>query len=489
MPVELDQPLLTFGKDAWTARDAFEGTQVFGATGSGKTSGSGQALALAFLRAGFGGLVLTAKPDEVATWTDYLRRTNREHDRVLFDPEGGLQFNILDYEYNRPDETSQQGRGLTLNLVSLFITTLTTGESSSSADPYWNDALRELLTHAIDLAALGCGTVELPDLARIVRSAPQSVSEIQSRTWQRTSRCFELLQAAAGRAADLKQKQPGRWNDLEETVAYWLSDFPNLAERTRSVVVSSFSSKASGLLRDPLRRMLCEGTSKELLPAASHRGKVVILNLPVKDYGEVGRFAQVLYKTVWQRSTERRSLGEQSRPVFLWADESQHFITAEDMRFQQTARSKQAATVYLTQNLPNYYAALGSRNGNAATEALLGNLQTKVFHANGDPTTNEWASRVFGSERQLRTSNTQGVAEMQKSTSTATESLVNSAAFTTLRRGGRATPSSTAPEAEAIVFAGGRKWAGTSKTHLRVLFDQRTGSPRIPSDNGDLRAL
>ena len=62
----LDRPLLWFGpKDTWKIRDACEGTAVFGATGSGKTSGSGRAIAHALLKAGCGGLVMCAKPDEV----------------------------------------------------------------------------------------------------------------------------------------------------------------------------------------------------------------------------------------------------------------------------------------------------------------------------------------------------------------------------------------------------------------------------------------
>ena len=63
---ELDQPLLSFSpKDHWTLRDACQGTQIMGGTGSGKTSGTGRAIAMAFLRAGFGGLVLCAKPVEL----------------------------------------------------------------------------------------------------------------------------------------------------------------------------------------------------------------------------------------------------------------------------------------------------------------------------------------------------------------------------------------------------------------------------------------
>ena len=55
----------------WSLNDAFQGVQVFGATGSGKSSGSGQALARAFLDSNMGGLVLTAKTDEVHAWQQY----------------------------------------------------------------------------------------------------------------------------------------------------------------------------------------------------------------------------------------------------------------------------------------------------------------------------------------------------------------------------------------------------------------------------------
>jgi len=65
------QGLLALGRDPWRIKDACEGTVIFGGTGSGKTSGSGRALAQSFLGAGFGGLVLCAKPEEPALWRAY----------------------------------------------------------------------------------------------------------------------------------------------------------------------------------------------------------------------------------------------------------------------------------------------------------------------------------------------------------------------------------------------------------------------------------
>ena len=51
---ELDQPLLFFGNEALTLRACLEGILIIGATGSGKTSGSGAAIAKAYLQNGYG---------------------------------------------------------------------------------------------------------------------------------------------------------------------------------------------------------------------------------------------------------------------------------------------------------------------------------------------------------------------------------------------------------------------------------------------------
>jgi hypothetical protein len=57
--------------------------------------------------------------------------------------------------------------------------------------------------------------------------------------------------------------------------------------------------------------------------------------------------------------------------------------------------------VRLTQNLPNFLDAYG-RDGKHKVDTLLGNHATKIFHRNGDPTTNEWASKVIAKETSYR---------------------------------------------------------------------------------------
>ena len=63
---DLDTPILHLGDGVtWTARNAVEGVQIFGGIGSGKTTGSGETLAKKYLSQGYGGLVLTVKPNEL----------------------------------------------------------------------------------------------------------------------------------------------------------------------------------------------------------------------------------------------------------------------------------------------------------------------------------------------------------------------------------------------------------------------------------------
>jgi hypothetical protein len=111
-------------ENRWCLNDAFQGVQIFGGTGSGKSSGSGQALARAFLKGNFGGLVLTAKTDEVYAWKKYAKATGRFEDLVIIDESAKWRFNFLQYEFERPGA----GAGHTENLVNLFTSVLEASE-------------------------------------------------------------------------------------------------------------------------------------------------------------------------------------------------------------------------------------------------------------------------------------------------------------------------------------------------------------------------
>jgi hypothetical protein len=466
-----DEALLEFGSDRkkmpenyWCLNDAFQGVQVLGGTGSGKSSGSGQALARAFLDANLGGLVLTAKTDEVFAWQEYARLSGRENDLIIVDEKAAWRFNFLRYELKRPGV----GAGHTENLVNLFSSVLEASErrhgQGGGNDAYWQRTLKQLLRNAIDLNVLAADDLDLPSLYRIITSAPRKAEEAADPAWRQESVCYLLIEVAKGKAAG-----KGRQSDFELTRDYWLREFPSLAEETRSVIVSTFTSMADCFLRGMLRTLFC--TDLNFQPEDTFAGKIIVLNLPVKEYNELGQFAQVLFKFVWQRAVERRippqtprsDAEEGIRPVFLWADESQFFVNSYDSLFQSTARSSRACTVYLTQNLPSYFAAFSGPNSRSEVEAFLGNLQTKIFHANGDPTTNNWAADSIGRTRQMQYYGgmSEAVARasgpgMNQSAggSQVFEYLIQPQEFTMLRTGGPVCEM----QVDGIIFQGGRRW-------------------------------
>lgn len=391
-----DTVLLELDGQPWTVHDSLEGTHIFGSNGSGKSKGSGRAIAEAFLRAGYGGLVLTVKADEADAWQRYMEDAGRTDDLIRVRPEFGHRFNFLDHEATR----STRGGGLTQNITSLFLGALD-DPAVRTADPYWQDNMRMLLGHATDVCRLA-GGVTLQNLVRVIVSAPTS-----RRADVTDSFCARLLKHALARHSSLNAND--RY-DLDRAIEYFGKEFADLNEKTRSIIVSCFTSKADGLLRAPHRAIFAEPGEPTFTPELSHRGKVIVLDLPVHQFWEAGRFAQCLYKSAWQRAANQRGKSDGNLPLFLWCDEAHHFLSDTDATFQSTCRDYRVATVCLAQNLPNYFNLFGARNPEQGVMGFLGCLRTKIFHQNVDDTTNRWAEELFASEEAPRQSTNIGDA-------------------------------------------------------------------------------
>jgi hypothetical protein len=472
------QPLVMWSKkDAFTLNDAFAGVCVMGATGSGKSSGSGRALARAYLRAGFGVLVLAAKSDEASVWETYCRETGRSRDFVRFDASGKYRFDPINYELNR----SGEGAGHTENIVSLMSSLLEIADRNSGNggggkedEGYWKRALRQLLRNLVDLIILSKGRVSVPDLYRLVLSAPTSPAQLRDPDWQKDSFLFRSLGEA-----DKRPKTPRQRHDFEIVTDYFLSEFSSLSEKTRSVIVSTFTSMVDVLNRGLLRELFCTDTN--ITPAAIEEGKVLVVDLSVKEYADVGLFAAILWKHAFQKHIERRNVNQSPRPVALWCDEAQTFVSSYDQQFQTTCRAARVSTVLLSQNLSNYYAVLGGgEKGKALADSMLGNLNTRIFHANGDSVTNEWAASMIGRSRQYmvnvsnshdahvlesfhgRSQSTGGVSEIFEYT-------VQPSAFTKLRTGGPANKYLI----DSIIFSNGACFHATGRPHLSCAFSQK----------------
>lgn len=388
-----DLTLLEFGEEgelAWTLRDACEGVFITGATGSGKTSGSGATLARTFLEYGFGGLVLTTKPDERQLWERYAAACGRTQQLCIVEPGGKYKLNFLDYEAHRSDA----GGGLIENLVNLFYTIVevyTRSQGDWTANGFWENAGRQLLRSILRVLMHSRETLTLEDIRVLLSECPKSIEEAQSGQWQLAKHFGKWLNAAIHRAQDTPYERV--MNDVR---VFWLEEFAGLNDKTRSCLITSLTAMIDCFIEPAIHDLFCDDTT--LIPESVSEGAIILIDLPIKRYRTVGLFAQMIWKHLFQEAIERRNDPDDDmrRPVFLWADEAQFFFSEYDGLFQSTARSSRCATVYLTQNIPNFYGILGGSQAKSKVDGFLGNLNTKIFHNNNDPTTNQWAAEQIG---------------------------------------------------------------------------------------------
>lgn len=450
---------------AFRLADATIGVCVFGATGSGKTSGPAKHLAYGYLAAGFGGVVLCAKKDERRQWQKWAHDTGRTDDLVIVDARGRHRFNFLDWEASRPEE----GGGLSLNIVNLLdeIAGAIAGSGgpgeNSGSNKFWEDALHHMNTNLVELPLLAGLKVSLPLLRSILTTAPYNMAQVTDAKWLETSTCAAVL--AEADKATLKA-DPEIRSDFEECRNYWLLEFPNLSEKTRSIITLTFSMLVRPFITRPLRKLFSSDTNVK--PEDAFNGKIILIDLPVQEFRLAGRVANLAWKYCFQVAVLRRmqpdAKDEFLRPVFLWADEAQNFVTKFDAEYQAVARSAAGCTVYLTQNRESYRRVLGN---NDAVDSLLGNLQAKFFCQNSGET-NEWAAKLLGERWINVTSSNVGRSgadtahQGSQQTSGITRSeqrryFVEPARFTILKRGGARQKF----QVEAIVYLGGEQFPGT----------------------------
>ena len=432
----LDHEILNLDGNSWTVRDACTGLICFGMTGSGKSSGPLRSIALRFLELKFGGIVFCAKPDECETWEGYARETGRSDDLIRLSEN---TFAFLNYEMERPAGT---GGGQIENVVGIFLEVTKIGKDKKAAtnDEYWQNAIKQFLRNTIALLVMAHEAVTLPNIKMTIDTALRSdviadamqdycsdfkafcsskrylgfIARQDEDGYNEAVRQFDLeYTESQGKALNRKiltvTRQyanmlilkaiyfgKGTGPDYELALNYFLTEFPQLDERTRSNTISSFTVLADSMLRGEFLRCFGAPKSSFSLESLYREGKILIVDQDVKRYGLVGQITAAIIKLCFERMIERREdiTQDDALPVFLWADEAQYFSLDNDQMFQTTARSSRTLTVYATQNISNLQEGYGKEK----SSSLLGNLGTKIFCKNGDYETNKWAADSIGQE-------------------------------------------------------------------------------------------
>lgn len=461
-------PFLQFGNHIYSRESTYSGTFIAGNSGSGKSSGPGATIAKQFLRNGFGGLVQCVKADERKLFTSYCQDTGRLDDLIIMEPGGPNRFNFMDYEGRL-----QQGRGsgLATNIADIILTLSDmSGNTGKQNEAFWDGERGKLMLAAVETTLMADHPLSLQAIYDIVLSAPKSLEDLESLKWRQRSSCYQSLKKIHERIkrGELTEGQIADYRSLE---TYWLVEFLELSDKTRSIVNSYFTSFFMEFLREPNRSLFCTDTT--ISPELCLQGKILLVDLPIKEYNKVGVVAQKLMKFMFQRTAERPAHHIKNRqPAFLWVDEFAHLLhTPQDIDFQTTARSSRIATVYLTQNLPHAYMAAG---GDSVAEnkikALIGNLGTKFFLANDDPVTNRYAADLVGNNQQWRKNRNLAGGGFSMGEQESFDLALRPEAFHHLKTGGPLNNYLV----EAYMIQTGVLFQETQAPYLKVIFNQKS---------------
>lgn len=474
-------------RDHITKRDFLRGLGIFGGTGSGKSSSSGKTIAKQMLREGMGGLVLCVKPEERRIWENLSKECGREQDTIIFNEDSPYRFNPFHYEVTRKGN----GAGATFNLVNLLMTiyqmgrTITGQGGSNEADRFWDTALKRLVGRVIDLIKLAEEEVSISNMHAVITStlskeeheymnelmSQESHSDImkQLKKWGEQNYYIKCLFKASERLVrDEESKNINRLlREYHLVKNYFNREFSLLAEKTKTIIIESFLGIVEPFLSGILHEYFA--TSTNIFPEWIEEGKIIILDFPIKEYMELGLYAQGIFKYMSQQALERRKFEEGDLPVFLWIDEAHFFINSKyDQLFLTTSRSSGTCVCLITQNISNFYAAIGGKNPKANVDSLLGLLAVKIFHNNTDPVTNNFAADSIGKSFK----GVGGISAGQYNSINLNQQWhfqVNPQEFTILKTGGKLNNY----EAEAIVTVAGKVWSN-GKNFRKVTFNQNS---------------
>jgi len=491
----LDKVLLKFSEnpaDSFTINDAVNGVSIIGEASNSVMTSSGKSLAIQYLKQGWGGVVLCSKTDDATIWKAYCKETGREDDLIVFSSGSKhlngnhvgerIVFNPLDYEMKRA--------GGAFNLTNIFMNSYYIGnqvvrERDTPDDRYWDTSLRRLINRVIELVHLAGEELSYKNMVKILSSS-DTVNEERylhkllelkksndlSIIENEENYCLKcILKAYSLFFNHEPQETTESVSSFELAYEYFLCILPSLSIKTKSVITESFMSLVEPFLSGILSKHF-SGKTNVFPEWAYEQNKVIVLDFPFTDFPGIGVLAQSIFKLLFQFAVERRDMHIYPNPVFLWANDAQYFLNHYEREFLSNSRQSRTAVLFLAQSIQDYNFAMRSNQyANSNLDSLMGNLSTKIFHANSDSVTNHYASNLIGEDIQLKDNSSGSFLPFK--TNQAIRFLcpqVLPKEFTMLKTGGKENDFIV----DAIVFMTGKKWS-TGANFIGASFKQSFG--------------
>ena len=457
-PVAAEQPY-------WLAipeRGLFTGIAIFGAIGTGKTSGCMYPYAeqLISYRSDdpdkhIGGLVLEVKGDFCHKVKGILKRHGREADYV--------EVNLnADYRYN-PLYNDLDAYALAYNIASLLNNLFGKGK-----EPFWQQAYTNLVKFIIQLHKVAYDYVTLFDVYEcainpelLEKRIHEAEKKLQSRThciitaqafldhpdlehfgfeFNEAAKTYRAAQSLALeetlRAAKVEfhcetenppeAVDPLKRDVLEGVKRWFYNDWRRIENKLRTSIVEGISVFLSLFDDNPMvKRTFCPPKEcydpklnvngkygRPLPPFADliEAGKVCALNFPVSLNPGLAKAIGVMMKLDFQRAVVNRIPKIEANPkqhfrqVFFICDEYQHFATVGendptgDEKFFALSRQPKCIPIVATQSISSLRSTLPGETW----RTLMQTFRTKIFLALSDEFSAKIASELCGREDQWK---------------------------------------------------------------------------------------
>lgn len=454
-------------RDPLTVRDLLRSIAIFGASGSGKTSGSGYQLAKAIARhPKIGGLILASKPEDRESWQRIFHQAGRLRDLIIFSPYMPWRMNFIDFIHQNGGDT----RDIT-EAIMVIGETLERGENHQQ-DPFWKQQNARMIYNAVEIISGAKGRVTAPDIQQFINTAALTPAALVAPEFQNTfhSRCME--QAFNNLHTAIEK------HDYQLAVDYWLKEYPAMNDRTRSSILAGVMGILHVFNTGIVRELV--STTTNVSPIVMDHGMWILMDMPISSYGAAGAFVLSGMKYLTQRHILHRQAKEDTPACVIWADEAQKVVNSFDSAYLAECRSHRGCMVYLTQSIHSYYSRMHGESGEHETDAMLTNFYHKIFHAVGDDKTAAYASSLIG--RRLTThiggssspadsmyDELFGHSRFSASFSQNVENVLENREFMqSLRTGGAANDCMV----DGIVVRSGEPFS-TGESYLKVSFSQR----------------
>lgn len=477
--VSLKNGLVRAGGFAWQWSDFTQGgLAVWGQSGSGKTrcvlAPLVELIFLLFQQAGiaFSALVHDIKGDWRGRLEALCAKYGRSDDLYIFDlnadPARAGARDCIIYNPLDTDEPAVE--------VAAALSACMERVGMKSSESFFPTAARIFNTHAITLLRAGLPPGRIPSLAdlyRLVNEPPSRIDETEEEMARRPPSFFEEL------CAEIAARWPDRRTlpqDVADAINFFLNEWArNTPDRQRGGIVGTLSQLTSELLAEPGRSFLTGRTTMPM-DAFVAGGKILCIHVRDAEYPRLAPILHTLFKRAGQ-SAVRRHVGKATPSLFL-ADEFHTMFSAgpgADATFFSLSRESNHANIIACQNLPLFYQSAKTTH---EVMSLLGNCTTQIFLRNDEPTTNEYASSLFGEMATITVSQSEAArvgdivsrSHASYSRSAGSAKVVPASAFSAVRVPNKNDPA--AFYAEAIVHLGTRPERHGAMTLLWPVHDQ-----------------